>query len=48
MLAQLRMLNINHLKLIEDKYMVRKKNTKSEQDDISGNKVNSSVMLPSG
>lgn len=48
MSAQLRMSNINHLQLIEDKYRVRGKNTKSGQEDISGNKVNFSVILPGG
>lgn len=48
MSEQLRMSNINHLGLIEDKYKVREKIQKSGQEDISGNKVNSSVILPSG
>lgn len=44
MLARLPILNINHLRLIEDKYKVGE----SGQQDISGNKVNCSIILTSG
>lgn len=43
-LAQLPILNINRLGLIEDKYRVGE----SGQQDISGNKVNCSIILTSG
>lgn len=44
MLARLLILNKNHLGLIEDKYRVGE----SGQQDISGNKVNCSIILTSG